>query len=138
MKTLALDIGDSWTGIAISDALGLLARPYKTVAAKELGATIETLIREQQLGTIVVGYPKTMKGTHSAQTTKIVATFESLKIKHPSVTWVLWDERMTSKQASVIKRQKNKEDKLQQHAIAAALILGSYLDYVRLQNQPSE
>jgi len=31
MKTIALDLGDRWVGIAISDPLGIIARPYETV-----------------------------------------------------------------------------------------------------------
>ncbi len=36
MKILALDLGNSWTGVAISDALKIIARPYKTIATTNL------------------------------------------------------------------------------------------------------
>ena len=36
MKNLALDIGDRWTGIAISDPLHMFARPYETVSTDTL------------------------------------------------------------------------------------------------------
>jgi putative Holliday junction resolvase len=130
MKILALDIGDRWTGIAISDPLQMLARPYKTVASEQLNSTIADLIATEPISIIVAGYPKTLRGTESQQTHKIKATFEKLEEKFSSVKWVLWDERLTSKQAARIQRPKTKEDKLQSHSIAAALILGSYLDHL--------
>lgn len=128
MKKLALDVGDRWTGIAISDLSSVLARPYKTVETKDLITTITTLLNTERIDAIIVGYPKTMRGTESAQTVKLLGMFENFKKQFPAVEWILWDERMTSKQASLLKPQKNKTDKLMQHSVAAALILGTYLD----------
>lgn len=137
MKILALDIGDRWTGTALSDALGMLARPYTTVASKELSPFLTATILSQRIGTVVVGYPKTMRGTHSEQTIKLLDTVERLKKEFSTVNWVLWDERMTSKQAAELQRQKNKDDKREEHSIAAALILRTYLDYLQHQRESS-
>lgn len=127
MKTLALDLGDAWIGTAISDELGITARPYRTIKPKELTEFIETITKSESIKTIVVGYPKTMRGTESEQTKKIVAQKEALQARFPDITWILWDERLSSKQAAGIKPIKNKEDKIAAHSIAAALILTSYL-----------
>ena len=134
MKMVGLDLGDQWTGIAISDALKMLSRPLKTVATKDLEHALSQLIKEEQIETFVVGFPRTMKGTESEQTKKIQFHFEKLKTHFASYEWVLWDERLTSKQAAKIKPAKSKEEKLESHAIAAALILGSYLEYRRPEN----
>lgn len=135
MKILALDVGDRWTGIAISDSLGMFARPYKTVSAIVLPEELATIIAAEGIETVVVGLPKTLRGTESEQTLKIMAYAEELKNTFSKVVWVFWDERLTSKQAASIKKIKNKEDKLQSHAIAAALVLGSYLDYLEFQKR---
>jgi putative Holliday junction resolvase len=132
MKMIALDIGDQWTGIAISDALGMLARPLKTVASRELDTALVDLFKEESIQTCVVGLPKTLRGTQSQQTKKVIQEFEILKDRFKEYEWVMWDERLTSKQASHIKPAKTKNEKLLQHAVAAALILGSYLDYVQM------
>ena len=42
MKILCLDLGDQWTGMAISDALGMFARPYQTVESAKLDKELET------------------------------------------------------------------------------------------------
>lgn len=135
MKILALDLGDRWTGIAISDVLGIVARPYKTVNTTVLCEELTTIIAKESIKTIVVGLPKTLRGTESAQTLKVTTYIDTIKIKFPEISWVFWDERLTSKQAASIKKVTNKEDKLHSHAIAAALILGSYLDYLEFQKR---
>lgn len=134
-KIAALDCGDVWTGSALSDAMRLLARPYKTVSFKELIPLINLLVAQERIGTLVIGYPQTMRGTESAQTKKIVTLFEKIKEQFPTITCVLWDERLTSKHASHLKKGTTKVDKLQSHSIAAALILTSYLDHLRFEQE---
>ena len=131
-KCLALDLGDAWTGIAISDALCIVARPYTTVATKEVETALAKILAQEAIDTIVVGYPKTMKGLESNQTKKVIAQKELLEKKFPTVTWLFWDERLSSKRADAVrvaqgKKQTTKEDKLLGHARAAAFILDSYL-----------
>ncbi len=131
MKTLALDLGDQWTGSALSDELGLIASPLQTIPTKELEKVLAQLCTKHNIKEIVVGYPLTLKGTESEQTKKIVTTKEKLEKKFPNMQFILWDERLTSKQAATLKRAKTKEDKLKSHSIAAAFILDSYLQYVK-------
>lgn len=138
MKILALDIGDRWTGIAISDPLGILPRPYDTAKTTELDNVLEKIIEKERISTIVVGLPTTLRGTESDQTKKIIAMTNELKEKFPSIEWKMWDERFTSKQAAGIRPTKTKEDKLKSHAIAAALILSTFLDYRRFHETPAE
>lgn len=127
MRTLALDIGDVWTGTAISDPLGITARPYKTLASYKLLAELADIIKKETISTLVIGLPITMRGTHSDQTNKVLATKDELHAAFPSLTIVTWDERLTSKQASHLKRGSSKEDKQASHSIAAAVLLSSYL-----------
>ena len=132
-KTVALDIGDAWTGIAISDILGMVARPYNTVASHKLSSSLADIFKQEQIGTVIVGYPKTMKGHESAQTLKVVAHKEALEKEFPHVTWLLQDERLSSKRASNLRIEQGKktrtpEEKLKGHALAAAFILDAYLE----------
>lgn len=134
MKLLALDIGDAWTGTAITDGLRMFARPYQTVASKDLDTFLQQTFAKEKISAIIVGLPKTLKGTNSQQTETTIIKKEKLEIKFPDKKWVLWDERLTSKAASQIKSAKTKEEKLQQHSIAAAIILESYLPFFNSQN----
>ena len=131
MKILALDIGDRWTGVAISDPLGILPRPYDTCKTIELYVFLEKIIPKESISTIIVGLPTTLRGTESDQTKKIIAMADDLKKHFSSIEWKMWDERFTSKQAASIKTAKTKEEKLKSHAIAAAIILSTYLEYKR-------
>ena len=131
MKILALDIGDVWTGIAISDALGITSRPYQTVHTPELEKELQEIFSEEPIKAVVVGHPKTLKGTKSAQTIKTEQAAEKLKKAFPDKEWVLWDERYSSQQAAKLIRPKTKEKKLEVHAVAAAFFLMSYLDSLK-------
>lgn len=138
MKLLGLDIGDQWTGIAISDDLHIIASPHHTIASKHLESTLKKLFATEKISHVVVGYPVTMKGTESDQTRKVVAHKEELALLFPTTEWVLWDERLSSKQANAIKHAKTKEEKLKQHSWAAALILKSYLDHLAYKKDLEE
>ena len=134
-KIMALDLGDRWIGIALSDPLCMFARPYKTVEKKNLITVLKKELEKEEIKTIVVGYPKTMRDTESEQTKKTVSFTKELEKEFPHVIWILWDERLTSQQAltSFKKRQnkslhKIKEERKQSHARAAAFILSSYLE----------
>ena len=127
-KVLALDPGDQHIGTAISDELLITSSPYKTIKPSELEEFITKIISDEPIKTIVIGYPKTMRGTVSAQAQKSIDLKDDLSNMFPEIKFVLWDERLTSKSASQIKRAKDKEERLQQHSIAAAIILQGYLD----------
>lgn len=129
MKIMALDLGDAWVGVALTDPLRIFAKPFTTVATADLESFLTTTLSQEKISIIVVGYPKTMQGTESNQTRSVVTTKEKLETQFSAVKWILWDERLSSKQARTIKNPKNKQEKLHQHAIAAAIILESYLPY---------
>lgn len=128
MKIVALDLGDQWVGVAITDISRILARPHTTVTLADLEAFLTKLLAEEPISTIVVGYPQTLRGTESEQTKKVVTQKEVLEKKFNTVEWVLWDERLSSKQAQTVGK---KGDKHHIHAKAAAVILDAYLARLR-------
>jgi putative holliday junction resolvase len=131
MKILALDLGDKWVGSALSDALSITCKPYKTTILENLTTFITETLQEEPIDTIIIGLPLTIKGTQSAQTKKVMLLKNSLEEKFKNITWILWDERYTSKRANEIisKRKKShKKNKQNDHVLAAAFILQSYLD----------
>jgi putative Holliday junction resolvase len=141
MKLLSLDLGDKWVGSAISDALGITCKPYKTITTKELDTFLKATLETEEINKVVVGLPTTIKGKKSEQTKKIILEKEKLEKKfntvdHRTIEWVLWDERLSSKRADELKRNiGSKKNKHTNHSIAAAFILQSYLDALFFQNQ---
>ena len=130
MKVLSLDLGDVWIGTALSDPLRIIARPYQTIKANDLLSFLNDLFIKEQIDIIVIGYPRTMRDTESLQTKKIVLQKEMLEKQFSEKKFILWDERLSSKQATIIQRQNSKVDKHKEHSIAAALILETYLRFL--------
>ena len=131
MKFLALDLGDKWVGSATSDPLGITCKPFNTVELKDLKDFLTQILPQQDIKTVVVGYPKTFSGTESEQTKKIVKLKDELEKQFHDITWILWDERLSSKRALGIQSGKyDFESKKQNHSLAAAFILQSYLDHL--------
>jgi putative Holliday junction resolvase len=137
-RTLALDPGDQHVGTALSDELGMLAEPYRTVTPDELESFLDQIIPQESISTIVIGYPKTMRGTISAQTQKSIDLKDQLACRFPDLKLVLWDERLTSQSAARLKKSNDKASRLHQHSIAAAIILQTYLDSSYFLAEPSE
>lgn len=138
MILLALDIGDAWTGVAITDAAGILARPLTTVAAAELKAFLTKTFSDKQIQTIIIGHPITMKGGESAQTKKIIVLRDELAQTFTDKDFILWDERLSSQRAAALGTPTTKQEKLHAHARAAAFILDSYLTFLRTQIMSDE
>lgn len=137
MKILALDIGDQWTGVAISDALGMLARPYTSIETTKLIDFLGPVCAQEKIQTVVLGYPITMRGTVSEQTKKVEQFKITLEQTFPHLTFVFQDERLSSKQATGIKKAFTKKDKFETHARAAAFILTCYLERHRQYDSSS-
>ena len=128
-KILALDIGDVWTGTALSDPLKIVASPYATYKTQELVTQLQQLFDNETIETVVVGNPRTLRGTESEQTRQVHKQFEELKQQFPEIPFVLWDERLSSKRAESLhnKKANRKKEKEFSHARAAAFILDTYL-----------
>ena len=138
MKIVALDIGDVWTGSALSDALGMFAKPFQTTTTKELIPFLTTLFAKETITTIVIGHPRTMRGTSSDQTKKVEEAKLKLEQQFPDKKFILWDERLSSQRAQTLKKAMTKEDKIKSHSIAAAFILQNYLQFTHLDNDQEE
>lgn len=130
MKILALDLGDAWTGTAMSDSLKIIATPYKTIRTEEIITFLRNLFSTEPIETVVIGYPRTMRGKESDQTKKVLAQKEIIESTFPDKKYILWDERLSSKHARSIQKKNAKTDSNQEHSIAAAIILETYLQFL--------
>lgn len=130
MRILSLDLGDVWTGTALSDPLKIIARPYQSLKSIDLIPFLHNLFQKEAIDTIVVGYPRTMKGTESLQTKKVLEQKDLLSELFPDKKIILWDERLSSKGARAIQGKKARTEGSNEHSIAAALILQTYLQFL--------
>ena len=89
MRIMGLDFGSKTTGVAVSDPLGITAQGIETITRKDENklrqtcARIEELIREYEVGTIVLGYPKNMNNTLGERVEKTLAFKEMLERRTP-------------------------------------------------------
>ena len=139
MRALGIDYGERRIGLALSDATGLLASPWKTIAndanvktaAQRLALEIDALIAEPDgLAAIVIGLPRRLSGEANDQTAR-VRKLARLLGAAVTVPIELQDERLTSHAADEILAWRERDwRKRKPHldAMAAALILQDYLD----------
>ena len=133
-RIMGVDYGDARTGIAVSDLLCSLVgtttvihsrNPEKTIAA------ICDLVREKDVGEIVVGLPKNMDGTEGARA-ELCRAFAQRLEEVTGLPVKLWDERRTTVEAHNILSQHNYHGKKRKDtvdALAASLILEGYLAF---------
>ena len=130
---LGVDFGDSRTGYATSDALGISAHTLETFAEKSMQKVAEhtvKLVEELNAEKIVLGFPKNMNGTVGDRGKK-TKRFKKLLEEMTDVPIVLWDERLTTVSAHSLMNETNVRGKKRKDSvdkIAAAFILQGYLD----------
>ena len=129
-RSLGVDYGTKRVGLALSDPLGLTARPLAVVPRSKIVEEVVSLVKEQEVGTIVVGLPTGLGGDEGISASEARKLADELATA-TGVDVVLRDERYTSRMAesalleSGMRRRKRRErvDK-----VAAAIILQDYLD----------
>lgn len=132
MRVMAIDYGDARTGVAVSDALGMIAGETFVITQWDAAALSKTLVAEAQARgaeTLVLGLPKNMDGTEGPRAEKARALAELLRADGAKNV-VMWDERRTTIDAHRILRENGKREKKHKatvDAVAAALILEGYL-----------
>ena len=139
MRILGIDFGDVHIGLALSDPLELTAQPlgqYRLRGDAENDAFFRDLVRRHEVGEIVIGFPLRMdgsSGTRADKTREFAARLE----KASGIRTVLWDERLTTRQAAGIMHEQKIKIKVKhqvEHQISAALILQAYLDSRRFNS----
>jgi putative holliday junction resolvase len=132
-RILGLDYGSVRVGIAISDPSGTIATGLKTLRNDStLIRRIADLVREHQIGRIVIGLPVSLKGKDSRKTEE-VRTFCRALEEHVALPIILQDERYSSKDAlatmiemNTTRKQRRNKGRIDE--MAAAIILQSFLD----------
>lgn len=136
---MGVDYGQQRIGLALSDASGMLARPWKTIprvgnpsqVAQALAAEVQALdAAGEGVGVLVLGYPRRLSGEASDQTATVQRVADRLK-GLIAIPVVLQDERLSSHEAEALLAQRERDwrkRKAQLDAMSAAVILQDYLD----------
>ncbi len=135
-RVLAIDYGRKRFGLAISDELGMTARPLATWdrsnSRRDL-ARLRSLCRDQRVRLIVVGSPLRLGGTGGEMASEAARFAERIR-KDIGIPVELVDERLSSWEAQQMLAEatpakppsrSRKHDRLDD--VAAAIILRDYL-----------
>lgn len=140
MRALGIDYGERRIGLALSDATGLLASPWKTMtnhanvgaAARRIADEVRRLQADEDgLAAVVVGFPRRLNGEPNEQTSRVQAFVRQLG-QGISLPITLQDERLTSYEAEALLAERERDYRRRKpklDAMAAALILQDYLDH---------
>src|SRR5437867_1956752 len=135
MRILALDLGRKRIGLAISDELGLTAQGLPTIHRKNTRADLAALARlvhEKSVDRILIGNPLHMSGDSGLQAAA-ARHFVELVSRYLSKDVQLWDERLTTVEASRVLRDSGISIEKRARAVdrlSAVILLQSYLDFL--------
>jgi putative Holliday junction resolvase len=124
MRVLALDYGSARCGCAVSDPTCTLATPIDAVqrpATRKGLAALAALVRDREVGRVVVGLPLGLSGADTDQTREARAFARRLE-EVVGVPVSLYDERFTTRIAERSGSRTTSED-----SRAAAVLLEDWL-----------
>lgn len=135
MRYLGLDLGTRTLGVSISDLTHTIATSYKTIRFDDSDydsviKELESIIKDNEIGKIVLGYPKNMNnsiGDRALTTLEFKKKLESTF--HIEV--VMQDERLSTVAAHnymIEADMSRRKRKAKVDALAANIILQTYLD----------
>ena len=131
---MGVDFGDARTGIAVSDLLCTIVGTTTVIHSRNKEKTIAqicTMVKDSDVGEIVVGLPKNMDGSEGPRA-ELCREFAAELETATGLSIHLWDERRTTVEAHNILSQHNYHGKKRKDtvdAVAASLILEGYLAF---------
>lgn len=133
-RIMGIDYGDARTGIAMSDLLCSIVGSTTVIHSRNAEKTITEilkLMKENDVGELVMGLPKNMDGTEGPRA-ELCRTFAQRLEEASGLPVKLWDERRTTVEAHNILSEHNYHGKKRKNtvdAVAASLILEGYLAF---------
>lgn len=133
-RIMCLDLGGSRTGVAVSDIMGMTAQGAGVIRVKGFEEDLSEyrkIIEEKNVGKLIIGYPLNLDGTEGEKAASVRAQHEKIKDALDGIEVILWDERLSTKEAERAFAETGKNWKKKREVIdemAAQIILQSYLD----------
>jgi len=138
---LALDIGARRIGLALSDELGWTAQGLPTLERRNKEADLAALvnlIRERGVGLAIAGNPLRLSGEES-DGSRQAARFADQLSRRAGIEVRLWDERLTTREASRVLRSSGISIAKRAKAVdrvSAVLLLQNFLDHQNAAHGP--
>jgi len=133
VKVVGLDVGSKTIGVAVSDELGMLAHPRRTLARRGTRGDVDAvaeLVDAEAAERVVVGLPLTLEGEIGPRAKRVMVLVDALRARL-AVPVDTWDERFSTAGAERAMRDLDVRASRRREVIdqeAAAYILQGWLD----------
>lgn len=134
LRILGIDHGTVRIGLALSDALGMMANPLQTLdAGPGAEEEIAQIVQQKRIGEIVIGMPYRMSGERGSAAERTEKFADRLrKVLPHEIPIVFVDERLSSQAArqslGFTRKPQGREEKRLVDQVAAVAILQDYLN----------
>jgi putative Holliday junction resolvase len=130
-RIMAIDYGEKRVGIALSDPLRIIAKPFRVLLrqSETFFDELRNIIKEQNVKQIVLGIPYNLAGNETKKTLE-VKDFATLLQEEIDTPLVFWDETYTTVQANESLKSSGysiEDARKVVDKVAASFILKSYL-----------
>ena len=127
-EILGLDVGAKHIGIARASSIARLAEPLRSMSTEDAIKMLLDYFKKHNVEAVAVSLPRNLKGEDTDQTLWVRQWVDKLK-QELDVSFYWQDEALTSQQAaSKLKALKGSQLTVDEHAIAAAILLQDFLD----------
>ncbi len=134
-RLIGLDLGSKRIGVSICDEKQLIATPFRTIvktSSEKLIIELKEIIKENNIGGIIIGNPLNMDGSSGRSTQSIKDVSKNIE-KNINIPICLWDERLSTVGAFNLSSQLDvnvtkREKKIDENA--AAFILQGAIDFL--------
>ncbi|MEA2042205.1 MAG: Holliday junction resolvase RuvX [Bacteroidota bacterium] len=135
-RILSVDYGRKRVGIAVTDPARIIANGLTTVHAKDIFSFLDDYFSKKEVEIIVVGYPTDLKDRATDATEFVNPFIKKLVKRYPEKDIHTYDERFTSKLASMSILQSGLKKKARQNKalvdqVSATIILQSFMESIK-------
>lgn len=136
MRVMMLDYGKKRTGVAVTDALRIIATSLGTVETKDLTDFLKKYFSQESVSLVLVGYPLNLDDSPTHATPLVDGFIRAFKKLFPTVPIETVDERYSSKLASQAISQmglkkKDRERKGIIDEVSAVMLLQEWMEQHR-------
>jgi putative Holliday junction resolvase len=133
MRVICLDYGKKRTGIAVTDAMRIIATSLGTVDTKELMAFLKDYFARESVSLVLIGYPLNLDNSPTHATPLVEGFMRAFRRQFPSMPIEPIDERYSSKMASQAisgmgLKKKDREQKGIIDAVSAVMLLQEWMN----------
>lgn len=131
-RLMCIDYGEVRIGIALSDPLQIISRPFSVISnnAETVFKELKDIIKTENVGKIILGLPLNLEGEDTDKTRQVRKFAELLEAEN-SIPLEFWDESYSTVEANQALKKMGYDSKKSRTVVdkvAASIILQDYLD----------